>query len=405
MPLFAESQEKIFADILYEVVNNTVITRSSPGSKMRALTEALSKKLGIMYNTFDLNVTQAFINGARGRYLDFIGSMFNVQRLGETRARISSTDLNLKFYTDVGTFGTINGASSILIPAGTIVSSLPNGEGTKYRLPVGVILDSAESVTYVPAEALQAGPVANVGKNTLKFHDFTNYADNTNSTLKVTNEADISTGAPVESEANYRFRISNQVIAAESANATAVRLAALNVPGVSDVILLPQDQGIRSFGLLVQSITPTVPASLVSAVQTTVDRVMAYGITSTVRAPVQLGISVKGSLKLRKSVSSSERNTILSTVTANVTDYLNNLRVGEDFILNELIERVMASSTLIKNLGIPGQPFDELYLWSPTRLNDNRVSSSLVKLGNYTPQSDEKISVENMNSPVVFEIV
>ena len=41
MPLFAETEEKIFGDILFDVVSTTNISRTSPGSKARISSHAL----------------------------------------------------------------------------------------------------------------------------------------------------------------------------------------------------------------------------------------------------------------------------------------------------------------------------------------------------------------------------
>lgn len=406
MPLFSENEDKILGEILSDVVSNTVITRSSPGSKMRSLAEAVSRKLGRMYARFDVNMALAFINGSNGRYLDYIGAILNVARLGETKARTTSTDLNLQFYVDVGTFGTINGTNSINLPSGTIISTQPRGQGILYRLPIGVILASDQSSTFIPAEAINAGATGNVGKNSLIYHDFTNYTDSLNGTLKVRNVSDILTGQPVETDANYRFRIASKVLSSEAANATAIRVAALSVPGVAEVVELPQARGVGTFELLVQATTSDTPASLISAVQTALDQTKAHGIIAVAKAPVDIGISMTGSVKFRKALPTNEEATILDTITRNVSSYINNLNIAEDFIVNEVVERVMATSDFIKDLGIPGQPFDTLFVWRPSRLEDNKVSSTLI--GNYTPRSDEKVSVENEfagSQPILFRKV
>lgn len=405
MPLFAESEQKIFGDILYDVVNNTVITRSSPGSKMRALVEAVSKKLGAMYVRFDANIAQSFLNGASGKYLDFLGAMMNVPRLGETKAQVGSEELNVRFYVETGLFGDINGGASILVPAGTIISTGANSTGTQYRLPIAVILAADRNSVYVPAEAVTSGEVANVGTNTLRYHNFNNYVDSVNDSLKVGNNAEIVTGHNVETDTNYRFRISNQVLLGEAANATAIRLAALAVPGVAEVVVIPQARGIGSFDLLVQSVTAKVPTSLVSAVQQAVDQKTAMGESGLVKPPVDLGLSVIGTLKARRTLSAAEEANLVSAVTQNITNYVNNLDIAEEFIVNEAVERVMATSDLIKDIGVPGKPFDNLYLYKPSRLDESRVRSELF--GNYAPKVDEKISVEVQQAgttPILFTV-
>lgn len=405
MPLFAESEAKIFGDMLFDIVNDTGITRASTGSKTRAIAEALSKKLGQMYQVFDLNMIHAFLPTAQGKYLDFIGQMLNVSRLGEETAVLSVADKNIRFYVDVGTFGDINGGNSILVPAGTIISTVAAGGGIAYRLVISTILDSAASEGYVPAEAINTGSRSNLGQNTLIYHTFTNYTDTINESLKVSNDAEIVSGKDVESDTNYRYRIANQVLAAEAANATAIRLAALSVPGVADLVMLRHAKGIGTFDILIQSTTPSVPVSLISAVTESVRLRTAAGNVGLIRAPVEIGMSLVGTLTLSRAVSASEEADILNTVTINITDYINNLDIGEEFIVNEAIERAMGSSDLIKNLGSASKPFDNLYIYRPSRLEDNKVRSNL--LGDFAPVADEKVIVETVyagTTPILFRL-
>ena len=104
IPLFAETESKIFGDVMYDILNDTILSRSSPGSKTRALAQATSKKMGRMYRQFDLNMVQAYLNGASGRYLDFFGGMLGVPRLGEDAAETAAAQKIIRFYVETGTF-------------------------------------------------------------------------------------------------------------------------------------------------------------------------------------------------------------------------------------------------------------------------------------------------------------
>ena len=236
MPLFAESKERNFSQIMNDMVNATNVTRASPGSKMRALVESTSRKMGRMYQVFDLNFVQAFLDGAEGRFLDFFGEMLGVSRLGEQEAAVTALDRNVRLYVEVGNFGDINGGASINIPSGVIISTALGGGGVRYRTVVSTILDKDTDEGYVSVQAVRTGAAQNVGKNQLTFHDFTAYTDSVNSSLKVTNEADIITGGDLETDANYRFRISNAVVSAQGGNETSIRLAALAIPGVANTV-------------------------------------------------------------------------------------------------------------------------------------------------------------------------
>lgn len=406
MPLFSETEEKIFGDVLIDVVDNTTITRSSPGSKMRALVEAVSRKMGRMWGQFDLNVGQAFLDGANGRYLTFLGEMMGLPRLGAKPADVSFNDKLIKFYVNVGTFGDINGGSPILIPSGTIISTGKNGTGTQYRTVLNTILTASASELYVSARSVSTGEHVNIGARKLVYHNFTNYADSINSSLYVTNEADIVLGRDLENDANYKFRIANQMLSVEKANSTAIRLAALAVPGVGDVVMLPYHRGIGTYDLLIKSVTPTVSPSLIDTVQNEIIKVSSEGIVPRARGPVEVGISLVGTLTLKKAIPGDEEDTIISNVTTNITDYINNLDIGEELIVNELVERVMGTSDLIKNIGRAGQPFDNMFSYTPSKLQDNKVRATL--LADITPKLDQRLIVENRyagDTPILFRTV
>lgn len=405
MPIFAETEGKIFGDILYDVVNNTNITRTSPGSKTRALAQATSKKLGRMWKQFDINMVQAFLDGASGRYLDFIGAMMGLPRLGEVQATATSSQRVVRFYVNIGTFGDINSGSSIYLPSGTIISTGQYGTGIRYRLTTAVYLPLDVGEQYVSVEAVVTGTGANIGAKQLIYHTFTNYTDTFNGSLKVENVSEITTGQQVETDTNYRFRIANQTLVSEAANITAIRLTALSVPGVADIALIPFWRGIGTYDLLLKAVTPSVPDSLIAAVEEAVYKTTAQGIVASVRGPVEVGMSMIGTLTLKSALSVTEQNNITQAVTTNVSDYINNLDIAEDFIVNEVVERVMATSEVIKNVGEANKPLDYVYIHRPSRLEDNKLRSTLVS--DYDPDDDEKLLVENVyagDTPILFRI-
>lgn len=406
MTLFAESEARIFGEILFNIANDTNIRRSSPGSKTRAIAEALSSKLGQMYQKFDVNIALSFLDGATGKYLDFIGDMMGVSRLGETAGSSTSSEQNIRFYTDLGTFGSINGGGSINIPAGTIISTGKDGTGIRYQVPYTVILPASSTVVFVGVESLSPGSFNNVGAQQLIYHNFQNYTQALLDTLKVTNDAEISSGQDIESDVNFRFRIANQVVAAEKANLTAIRLSALSVPGVADVILLPFNKGIGTLDLLIKATVPLVPVGLLAAVQDAISNVSAQGIIVTAKPPIQTGFSLLGTLTTRTKLSPTDQSSLISAVTDNITNFVNSLDIGQDLIVNQMVQKVLDTSDQIKNVGVANKPFDQMFIYKTSKLQDNRVRNTLLL--DYTPDADERIVIETQfagATPVLFRVV
>lgn len=404
-PLFAESPEKVYGDLIADLASNTNLTRFSRGSLVRELALAISKKMGSMWGQFDLNIAQAFVDGAEGKFLRLIGSTMGVDKLGETLAKASATSQNFKFYVSIGTFGTVNGGSSITIPAGTIVSTGPGGTGTTYRTTAINVLDSASSEQFVAIEATDVGASSNVGRNQLVYHNFIEYDDVNDNTLLVANDGAIVTGRDGESDVNYRYRIVNQVFASQNANETAVRLAALSVPGVADVNIMRFFKGIGTAELLIKSTVPEVSSTLLDNVSDVIGNVTGLGELISARGPLETGVSLNGVLTLKRRISAQEETDLISAVTNNLVDYINSLDIAEDLVINEMVERVLSTSEVIKNIGITSKPFDNLYVYKQSVVNGGKTRQSL--LTDYSPEADERVIVETVNAgstPILITI-
>ena len=78
MALFARDPDQILSDALQYVTDNTSINATTPGSKFRTLVDVLKQYLGEAYLTFDFNTAISLVYGARGKYLDYLGDLFNM---------------------------------------------------------------------------------------------------------------------------------------------------------------------------------------------------------------------------------------------------------------------------------------------------------------------------------------
>jgi len=393
--------EKTYDELIGEAINNlqsyTNITQKAPGSKARALLEIVMRETNNAYRTFDQNLAKTFLNGATGRYLNYIGDLFGVSRLEAVSASVDTTQQVVKFYVESGSFGDINGGSSISIPAGVIIQTVESEEGLQDNIEFVTLEDtvllSTNSEQYVSVEAVVSGTTGNIGVNTLVEHDFTDYTDFDNETLKVTNVAPITNGRNPESDVNYRFRISQATTSAEAANETAVRLAMLEIPGISDVTIVPHIRGIGTAGIYIKSTSITVPQSLLAASQEEIDRVMALGNQGFALEPTLVGLEMVIKLNLDDNYTADELIEVESNAILAVEEYVNNLDIGEEFVQQELVKLVLQSDDRIRSLGTTNAtPIDELYLYRESLSEDNRVRSALLE--DYTPANTERVVLE-----------
>jgi hypothetical protein len=211
----------------------------------------------------------------------------------------------------------------------------------------------------------------------------------------------INTARDLENDSNYRFRISNQALSAEAANETAVRLSLLTVAGVSNVVSIPYARGIGTFDYLIQTIIPNTPQAIIDTCQLAINKVQAYGVSGRATKPLLTGMSFEISITWRTDTLNSEKTQIKRQMSSAVQDYINNLAIGEEFIYNELTQRVLDVSDKIKNIGIAKQPFDSIFIHRETKLRDNKIKEQLD--GDYIPQAEERLIVEeSLSTPITI---
>lgn len=388
------------ATILQNSINilttDTSITQLTPGAKARALLEAFARENSALAESFDLEIAQAFVRTATNTSLDYIGEVLGVSRLPATKSQVSASHNNIKFYVISGTFGDITGGVSVNIPAGTTISASSSIGGIQrtiaYSLDEQVTLLPEATSVYASATSVSAGAGTTIGAGGINTHNFTSYQDYANDSLKVTNVTGIIGGANRESDTNYRYRISNAIIGFEAANRTAIRLAALGVSGVSDVVMLPYDNGTGTFSVYIKSIYPVVSDALVDKVQEAINRVQSFGNKGTSRSPKNIGIQLIVTLNYRKTLTEDQKAILEDIVEDNIVEYINNLDIGEPFLSQQLIAVILDSSEDIKSIGSPDSPFDQISIYKDSRLSDNRIKKSLIK--DYTSTFDERVIVE-----------
>lgn len=403
MPFFKRSRQELIADSIEDLSQNTNITKLSPGGKARAIIETISGRLEESYEIFDLNLARAFVSSAAGQFLQLIGELLGVSAEPSEAASVTEEMETIKFTVDGGgTFGSINSGTDIIIPVGTQISSQPANGGIVYSINQAKVLRANQAEEFVSASAVAPGEVSNIGSNSIKFHNFTNYTDSNNETLKVTNLHAIQNGKNFESDSNYRFRIINQVLAAEAANETAVRLAALSTPGVADVLIIKHYRGIGTFAVIVKSITPTVPDSLIDAVNANISIVGGLGDIWFILKPKETGLTMRITVQYKNRLDEESFQIVEDSLKEAITDFVNNLDLGESFVVNRLVADLFDVSSDISNFGEAGKPLDEVFIHKNSRTQNNKVRSQL--LGDYHPLNDERIIIEpSVRTPIVFE--
>jgi uncharacterized phage protein gp47/JayE len=144
-----------------------------------------------------------------------------------------------------------------------------------------------------------------------------------------------------EDDDNFRYRIVNQCLTLATSNETAIRLTALIVDGVKDIILKPYSMGAGSFTVIVLSDEDVTSTGILNAVKEKLLSVHGYGIRYNVISPTLTYISIKQKIHLNNKLSDIEKQEIRYDVQLALTDYLSNLKIGEDIVIDKITQTIM----------------------------------------------------------------
>jgi len=406
MPFFPRPENEIIQGFLEQLNINTNITQLSPGAKARFFLAATGREQSSQQKVFDINLLQPYIKYADGRFLDFFGDMLNLPRVEASHAE--STGENQMFYVDSGSFGDINGGATFTIPAGRTVFTAtleadiitPGIEVQPtivYVTTADTICTPAASFAYASVRARVEGSEASLPRNVLQEHDFTGYSQSNDNTLKCTNRYAIDNGTDRESNQSYRYRLQNIFRARSLAVLAAIRLAALSVPGVADVVEVNVEQGPGTYGLYLKGVAPTVSPDLVERVSNATALVTGYGSRPFVSAPQTLGLELVVALQWSPRVTTEQIAQGYNAMRNATEERLNTTDLGESIEYAELIDIILDSSPFVLRIGrnVPNK-FEEVYVYKqdPAGLGTIRTLAFGDKV---EPLYNERVLLETGN--------
>lgn len=172
-----------------------------------------------------------------------------------------------------------------------------------------------------------------------------------------------------ESDDNYRYRITQQCLVLAKANETSIRLTALLVDGVKNVILKPFAMGAGSFSVIVLSDEDVTSTNILENVRKAIQKVHGYGIRFNVVSPTLNYVSIKHRIFFKDGVSTNDRQEIRYNVQAALLQYFSNLDVGEMINVDRITQLVMnVSSDIIQEAN------EELWINGEKALYVNQAS-------------------------------
>lgn len=161
-----------------------------------------------------------------------------------------------------------------------------------------------------------------------------------------------------ESDSNYRARITQQVYTVAGGNQASIRLKALAIDGVRDIVMRQYTNGAGSFTVHVITDDPTTPLSILNQVQTAVNDAKAYGVYAEVKSPVLIPMEIQVRLVFSSDAGVAQKTTIRQQVVKEIKDYCDSLILGDPFVINEVIQRAMDVSNSIQDIDIYSMKVD-----------------------------------------------
>jgi len=363
----SKSKDQLMQESKNYLIENTELRNFKPGSVIRSILETINGHIAEQYEIMTMNLLQTYVTTAVGDALDEIGTLFGLVR-NESQRAIDTSHANFRFYIDTLTGYTAQTLASeqyianqnseipevyvhensFTIPAGTTIFA---GDIT-YKTTEDATFSMSTTEVYVPIVASGYGPSFNIPAYQLKSYTLGAEFSIISKYFHCENSQTISSGKFQESDDELRYRIIHAHVDSAKANEISIRLAALSIPGVIDIVLREYAAGIGTFAVHVIAESPIPNAGLLSAVQQAVDSTRAFGIKALVQYPDYKGF--EGTFKLRfiLETTADEKVLIMQQVKIAAELYINNLGFGGEFVANELIQRIMEINNKIKDVSI-----------------------------------------------------
>ena len=330
------------------LAENTDVSFFGDGSVARALVESVCLEIQRLQDFASFQFQNSFLSTANGVYLDLFGEMLGTPRIANTRAAVLQNDQAVRFYVQTGRLAQYlpnpDNSNLGLIPQGTTVSN--RSGSAEFTVLSDVSFPRNARSVFVSVVSTRVGSSSNVGVNQLTNHNL-----GINEVL-VTNDVAIASGADVESDEDYRFRLSRAMTARFGANATAIELAAMAHPDVSRAQINQYARGAGTFDVLIVPVGNRLTPSSKRNIRRAIEEVVAFGISPEIREPEYREFKVSVQLRFQPGTESGRTDVLRRNVETAVLTYMGSIPMGGELVINRLEATVLGVSQEILDVRI-----------------------------------------------------
>lgn len=331
MAVQIKDRQQLLSETLNALRSRGLLTNLAPSRAAFILSEVHASHLNELYLALEANVSQAYVSTANGPFLDLIAELFGVFRFSQQAAIALATDQNVRFYVATGTLAAL--LPSKVIPAGTTITTTA---GTViYDVLEDVFFNDVATEVFVNVISEDVGPNQNVGQNQLTVHNLSA------SGVLVQNLQAIDNATDIEGDDQVKARLADAMLTRATSNIASIREAASIVPGVSEVQLRPFRNGPGTIEVTVIPVSNSIGPRILSLVRASVERVRGAGTIVDVRGPRFVQVEITLVLRFRDDTPEGDKGNIRKQVQQALLEYLSALRIGQTFIVKEMIQRVL----------------------------------------------------------------
>ena len=399
IPVVTKTKSDLENEIKLRISSKTPVTTRNESATSNIIAETVAESVGGLYEEVARNIRNSFLSTATGVGLDRLADYFSLTRSGSQRAIALGKD-TFKFYINLDanesvvsilsnvttatkdentdTYPNGSASSSFVIKAGTYVST---EDGKVYITQDDVTITEESKDGFTGVISSGPGDIYNVGEGDLTQHNILENQPELGAIvdyIKCTNVQAINSGTGVEEDENFRWRIAQKAVASANANQSSIREAILSVPGISDFFIEPRIHGNGTTGIMIQTVSPVTDDGTIRAVKETCEIVAAHGERFYVSAPEYLAVTMGINILYKHG---ANRETIQNNVNQAVIEYINQLPMGGEIIIKEIIRLTMQIDELIKDMSFQGMGYGvynrmtaQVEDYTPLRISNQRCN-------------------------------
>lgn len=315
--------QEIYDRMKASFLSNSGIPSITEPGVLSTIIEALAAEVKNLYDSMTEVIKQGYCGTATGQYLDKIGELIGctrnegVKAIGTVRFTAASAPL-----------------SDIYIPEGTIVSTVIDGKGNRYRFltEYDAVLTAGNTYVDVGVVAFDIGELYNLPESSLIIIE-TPIAG----IISCTNLSPTIGGLSQESDDHYRARIPLHLNGLKRATAGSLTSAAMTVDGITNATCIDGATA-GTANLIVSNSIGAVTPEMIDEVERIIEDYKGAGIQVTVSAATNLIVNCTFDIYLEPE---AVQATVKEAAEKAVKDYLNNIEIDGTAYWSRVVKAIL----------------------------------------------------------------